>query len=78
MVKWLRQATKEDAPPFPSQTLEPVVPCKSALQVSLGRITLHATCPTPHGASHLVHARSAWSVKIRRAPPLSSYDDDHA
>ena len=36
----------------------------------LGRmqLTLHATRPTPHGASRLVQAMSAWSVKTRRAP----------
>ena len=28
----------------------------------------HATCRTPHGASRLVLAMSAWSVKTRRAP----------
>ena len=30
--------------------------------------TFHATRPTPHGASCLVQAMSAWSVKTRRAP----------
>ena len=32
------------------------------------QLTLHATRPTPHGASSLVLAMSAWSVKTRRAP----------
>ena len=32
------------------------------------QLTLHATRPTPHGASRLVQAMSAWSVKTRRAP----------
>ena len=32
------------------------------------QLTLYATCRTPHGASRLVHAMSAWSVKTRRAP----------
>ena len=32
------------------------------------QLTLHATRPTPHGASRLMQAMSAWSVKIRRAP----------
>ena len=32
------------------------------------QITLHATRPTPHGASLLLQAMSAWSVKARRAP----------
>ena len=31
-------------------------------------LTLHATRQTPHGASRLVLATSAWSVKTRRAP----------
>ena len=29
--------------------------------------TLHATGPTPHGASHLVQAMPSWSAKTRRA-----------
>ena len=42
---------------------------KSALRAVLGRMqfTLHAT-PTPHGASRLVQAMSAWLAKTRRAP----------
>ena len=32
------------------------------------QLTLLATRRTPHGASRLVLAMSAWSVKIRRAP----------
>ena len=32
-------------------------------------LTLHATRRKPHGASRLVLAMSAWSVKTRRAPP---------
>ena len=32
------------------------------------QLTLDATHRTPHGASRLVLAISAWSVKIRRAP----------
>ena len=32
------------------------------------QLTLYATRRTPHGASRLVQAMSAWSVKIRRAP----------
>ena len=32
------------------------------------QLTLHATRRTSHGASRLVVAMSAWSVKIRRAP----------
>ena len=57
---------------------------KSASKAVLSRIqlTLHATRPTPHGASRLVLAMSAWSVKTRRAPSrhcrgarvLRSYD----
>ena len=43
---------------------------KSVLRAVLGRIqfTLHATRRTPHGASRLVQAMSAWLVKTRRAP----------
>ena len=42
----------------------------SASKTFLGRmqLTLQATRPTPHGASCLVQAISAWSVKTRRAP----------
>ena len=32
------------------------------------KLALHATRPTPHGASRLVQARSAWTGKTRRAP----------
>ena len=32
------------------------------------QFTLHATRRTPHGASRLVQAMSAWFVKTRRAP----------
>ena len=44
--------------------------CSPTSQAALGTIqlTLHATCQTPHGASRLVQAVSAWSVKTRRAP----------
>ena len=31
-------------------------------------LTLHATRPTPHGATRLVQAMSAWPAKTRRAP----------
>ena len=43
---------------------------KSVLRAVLGRMqfTLHATCGTPHEASRLVQATSAWLVKTRRAP----------
>ena len=43
---------------------------KSASQAALSRmqLTLHATRRTPHGASRLVLAISAWSVKTRHAP----------
>ena len=34
--------------------------------------TLHATRQNPQGASRLVHAISAWSVKTRRAPSWHS------
>ena len=33
------------------------------------QLTRHATHPTPHGASRLVQAMSAWSVTTRRARP---------
>ena len=43
---------------------------KSASKPVHGRmqLTLHTTRPTPHGASRLVQAVFAWSVKTRRAP----------
>ena len=37
-------------------------------------LTLHATRRTPHGASRLVQAMSAWLVKTRCAPPRHSRD----
>ena len=36
--------------------------------LSRKQLTLHATRPTPRGASRLVRAMFAWSVKARRAP----------
>ena len=44
--------------------------CKSAPQAILSRmqLALHATRRTLHGASRLVQAMSAWSVKTRHAP----------
>ena len=49
---------------------------KSVLRAVLGRMqfTLLATCRTPHGASGLVQAMSAWLVKTRRAPSRHSRD----
>ena len=49
---------------------------KSVLRAVLRRMqfTLHATCRTPHGASRLVQAMSAWSVKTPRAPSRHSRD----
>ena len=43
---------------------------KSASKVVLGRmqLTLQAPHRTPHDASRLVHAMSAWSVTTRRSP----------
>ena len=43
---------------------------KSASQAALRKmqLTLHASSRTPHGASRLVLAMSAWSVETRRAP----------
>ena len=38
------------------------------------QFTLHATRRTPHRASRLVQAMSAWSVKNRRAPSRHSRD----
>ena len=40
---------------------------KTRLKIGLSRmqLTLHATRPTPHGASCLVQATSSWSVKTR-------------
>ena len=44
--------------------------CRSASQAILSgmRLTLHATRQTLHGASRLVQAMPAWSVKARHAP----------
>ena len=44
--------------------------CKYASQAVLStmQLTLHATRRTTHGASRLVQAMSAWSVKTSRAP----------
>ena len=44
---------------------------KSVSQAVLSgmQLTLHATRPSPHGASRLVQAMSAWSVKTRRVSP---------
>ena len=49
---------------------------KSVLRVVLGRMQfiLHATRRTPHGASRLVQAMSAWLVKTRRAPSRHGRD----
>ena len=41
-----------ESPPPPSRT----------------RLSLHASRPAPHGASRLVQAMCAWSVKTRRVP----------
>ena len=48
----------------------------SVLRAVLGRMqfTLHATRRTPHGASRLVQAMSAWLVKTRCAPSRHSKD----
>ena len=47
---------------------------KSASRAVLSRmqLTLHATRPTPHGASRLVLAMSAWSVKPDVLRPYST------
>ena len=49
---------------------------KSVLRAVLGRMqfTRHATRRTPHGASRLAQAMSAWLVKARRAPSRHSRD----
>ena len=56
---------------------------KSALRAVIGRMefSLHATRRTPHGASRLEQAMSAWLVKTRCAPSRHSRDArvyDHA
>ena len=45
--------------------------CRS-LSYELMQFTFHATRRTPHGASRLVQAMSAWLVKTRCAPPRHS------
>ena len=49
---------------------------KSVLRAVLGRMqfTFHATRRTPHRASRLVQAISAWLMKIQRAPSRHSRD----
>ena len=49
---------------------------KSVLRAVLGRMqfTFHATRRTPHGASRLVQAISAWLMKTRRTPSRQSRD----
>ena len=49
---------------------------KSVLRAVLGRtqFTRHATRRTPHGASRLVQAMSAWLVKTQRAPSRHRVD----
>ena len=49
---------------------------KSVLRGVLGRTrsTIHATRRTPHGASRLVQAMSAWLVKTRRTPSRHGRD----
>ena len=49
---------------------------KSASQAVLTKmqLTLHATRRTPHGASRLVQAMSAWSVKTLRGPSRQCRD----
>ena len=44
-------------PPPPAQTV-----------LSGRKLPLHATRPTPHGASRLVRTKSVWLVKTRRVP----------
>ena len=49
---------------------------KYVLRAVFGRMqfTLHATRRTPHGASRLVQAMSAWLVRTRRAPSRHGRD----
>ena len=49
---------------------------KSVFRAVLGKMpfTLRATRQTPHGASRLMQAMSAWLVKTRRAPSRHSRD----
>ena len=42
--------------------------------ISRMQLVRYATRTTPHGASRLVQAMSAWSVKTRRAPPQHCRD----
>ena len=63
----LEATTPENPPPINSM-LSSI--CKSASQAVLSRmqLTLHATRRTPHGASGLAQAMSAWSAESRPAP----------
>ena len=64
--------------PFPPQLIRRCHPYarNSASHAVLSRmqLALHATRRTPHGASRLVLAMPAWSVKTRRAPPRHCKD----
>ena len=61
--------------PAPPRTLPPYArrPASQAVRRRM-QLTLHATRRTPHGASRLVQAMSAWLVKTRRAPPRHCRD----
>ena len=71
--RWIRFTRLTGCHPLNRNQL--VRPChpyagKSDSQAVLSRmqLALHATRRTPHGASRLVQAMSAWSVKTRRVP----------
>ena len=70
----LEVATRENA----SNLLDAVIHMqkKSASKAVLRRLqlSLHATRPTPHGASRLEQAMSPWSVKTGRAASRHSGD----
>ena len=69
MVNGQVTMARRKRPPLRAQESRHKVP-KSVLRAVLGRMqfTLHATRQTPHGASRLVQAMSAWLGKTRRAP----------
>ena len=60
----------EVATPNSKSIYSRLIYCESASKEVFSRmqLTLHTARPTPHGASRLVQAVPAWSVKTRRAP----------
>ena len=75
-LEWPHQKTNSNSLALSSISKKVGTRCRSLLRGFLGRMkfTLHATHQTPHGASRLVQAMSAWLVKSLRAPSRHSRD----